>query len=335
MAGFLHLLGCVGRAVVKNAARSLVGLVPFGEAAFDIARDVREEYRKDRRDAETAGPAALPDAAPSSAPAVAADGSGRAYTLVEHLAEGDAADLHLAQGDEAAGYFILKASRIPGGRVFLDQERRTLAALLSRAGATTYRQYLPDLIQSFPMEDGGPGRVNVFRYEPGFYTLEQVHERHPAFEGRHLAWIFKRLLTVLGFCHGAGTLHGAVLPCHVMLHAAAHGLRLVGWGQSVERGRPIAVVPTRYRDWYPPEVLQRRPASPATDLFLAARCLIHLAGGSPPGAALPEPMRRFLRTCLLERPGMRPQDAWGLLDEFDVLLRRLYGPPQFLPLVMT
>ena len=44
---------------------------------------------------------------------------------------------------------------------------------------------------------------------------------------------------------------------------------------------------------------------------------------------MPPPMQRFVRSCLLEGPAMRPGDAWQLLDEFDGLLRGLYGPPTF------
>ena len=59
--------------------------------------------------------------------------------------------------------------------------------LLTEAGDTTYRRYLPTLGESFPVRDEFPRRVNVFLHEPGFYTLEQVHEQHPALDGRHLA----------------------------------------------------------------------------------------------------------------------------------------------------
>ena len=207
------------------------------------------------------------------------------------------------------------------------------------AGHTTYRNYLPALVDSFSTTDRCPQRINVFRLEPGFHTLEQVHEQHPALDGRHLAWIFKRLLTVLGFCHRQNIVHGAVLPCHVLIHAGGHGLRLVGWGQSVAAGRRIRAVPARYRDWYPAEVHHQRPAGPATDLFLAARCLVYLAGGDPVTNrmpdAVPRPMRRFVKTCLLESASMRPDDAWELMEEFDDLLRALYGPPKFHELTLT
>ena len=246
------------------------------------------------------------------------------------------ADVHLAHAEppSAAGHdYVLKASRVPEGHALLDNERRTLAGLLAAAGDTTYRRYLPTLAESFAVADRFPKRVNVFVHEPGFHTLEQVHDRHPALDGRHLGWVFNRLLTVLGFCHAQGTLHGAVLPCHVLLHPEGHGLRLVGWGQSVAAGRLVHTLSTRYRDWYPPEVHKKQPASPATDLFLAARCLIYLAGGDPVADrmpdAVPEPMRRFIRTCLLDGSAHAPGDAWKLQEEFAELLRRLYGPPKF------
>jgi hypothetical protein len=124
-----------------------------------------------------------------------------------------------------------------------------------------------------------------------------------------------------------------------LIHAAGHGLRLVGWGQSVAGGRCLRTVPARYRDWYPAEVQHRRPARPATDLFLAGRCLVYLAGGDPVTNWMPEtvppPMRQFFQTCLLESASMRPGDAWALMEDFDDLLYALYGPPTFHELALT
>jgi hypothetical protein len=266
------------------------------------------------------------------------------YGPLRLLAAGDAADVHLATAaDEpraaAETLYLLKVARAPEGNAHLDAERQTLVALSAAAGDTTYRCYLPALVDWFSTAGPAPRRINVFRWEPRLHTLEQVHEQHPALDGRHLAWIFKRFLTVLGFCHRRGVLHGAVLPCHALIHAPGHGLRLVGWGGSVAVRRPIRAVPARYRDWYPAEVQRRRPAGPATDLFLAARCLVYLAGGDPLTNHMPDtvppPLRRFFKACLLESPSMRPGDAWALMEDFDELLFALYGPPTFHELTLT
>ncbi len=270
-----------------------------------------------------------PDPGPVRVP-----GQRHCYTLQRLLAVGDVADVHLASAEnEPEAHYLVKASRVPEGGPLLDNERKTLAQLLTAAGETTYRKYLPTLIESFPATDRIAKRINVFRAEPGFRTLEQVHEQLPALDGRHLGWIFNRLLTVLGFCHRQGILHGAILPCHVLIHPGNHGLRLVGWGQSVKANHRIKTIVARYRDWYPREVPTKQAAVPATDLFLAARCLLYLAGGDPVTNwlpdAVPPPLQRFIQTCLLPGPGMRPDDAWAVLEEFNEVLRQLYGPPKF------
>jgi hypothetical protein len=266
----------------------------------------------------------------------------RRYKPQRQLAAGDVADLHLATDESDADgetRYVLKVARGPEGNAHLDTERRALTTLLRAAGDSTYRKYLPALVDSFATSDRPRQRINVFRWDSAFRTLEQVHEQHPALDGRHLAWIFNRLLTALGLCRRRRIVHGAVLPCHVLIDAASHGLRLVGWGRSVPEGRRLGTVPARYRDWYPVEVRRHRPVGPATDLFLAARCVVYLAGGDPRTDrmpdAVPPPMRRFFKTCLLESPSMRPGDAWALLDDFDRLLRTLYGPPRFYQLFLT
>jgi hypothetical protein len=282
----------------------------------------------------------LPATVPLPEAKVTVRGPQRTYVRLDRLAAGDVADVHRARSegaDETVTSYLLKTSRNTEGANVLDQERKVLGKLLRAASNTTYRQYLPPLVESFTTEE--QRRVNVFVDDPGFFTLEEVHARHPALDGRHLAWIFKRLLAVLGFCHRQGTVHGAVLPAHVLLHAADHGLRLIGWGQSVGKGERLTAISTRYRRWYPSEVFRKRPASAGTDLFLAARCLIYLAGGDPLSDRLPDavpaPMQRVFRSCLLEGDRMRPADAWGLHDEFDGLLKRLYGPPKFVELIMN
>lgn len=271
-------------------------------------------------------------------------GPHRCYVLQQFFAVGDAADIHLAsaEGDSAAenaGQYIVKVSRERDGFTLLNNERIALAHLVAAAGETTYRWYLPRLVESFSTRGKFPMRINVFSFHRRLHTLEQVHEQHPALDGRHLAWIFNRLLTVLGFCHRQGVLHGAVLPCHVMIDAANHGLQLVGWGQSVAKGQLIQTVPASYADWYPPEVRMKQPAGPAIDAFLAARCLVYLAGGDPVTNwmpdAVPLPMRRFIATCLVESPRMRPDDAWALQGDFETLLRSIYGPPKFHELTLT
>src|SRR5438874_8872745 len=50
MAGFVHFLRCVGKAVAKHGLRSLAGLVPLGDNLYDIACDALADYRRDDAD---------------------------------------------------------------------------------------------------------------------------------------------------------------------------------------------------------------------------------------------------------------------------------------------
>ena len=236
---------------------------------------------------------------------------------------------------------MLKIPRPRGGNPLLAAEARHVTSLAARCGDRRYREYLPALVETFTVPGAdGDRQANVFGYREGFYTLEAIRRKYPAgLDGRHLAWIFKRMLAVIGFAQTCGLVHGAVLPPHVMLHAENHGLQLVDWIHAVRIGGVLTFIPTAYRDWYPGEVLQREAVGPATDIFLAVKCLIYVAGGDPVAQRWPETvppeMQRFLDTCLFAAPRMCPQDAWKVHEEFDELLVRLFGPPKYHRLVMS
>jgi hypothetical protein len=141
--------------------------------------------------------------------------------------------------------------------------------------------------------------------------------------------MWRRLLTALGWAHEAGVVHGAVLPEHVLIHPAEHGVVLVDWCYAVAPGQPLTAVVAAHRDRYPPEALARRPVSPATDIYLATVTVQRLVG-----RRMPAPMRRFVAGCLYDAPRMRPQHAWQLLAELDDLLGHLYGPRRFRPFTL-
>ncbi len=52
MPGIFNLMRCVGKAAVKNAGKLLLGMMPGGEAVFDIAKDAYEDYCRDHSEAE-------------------------------------------------------------------------------------------------------------------------------------------------------------------------------------------------------------------------------------------------------------------------------------------
>jgi hypothetical protein len=123
----------------------------------------------------------------------------RQYGLVKQLAAGDLADVHLAVADGVR--YVVKITRPAGGNPLMAAEARHLKLLTTRCGDRRYREYLPNLVETFAAPGtGGDRQANVFVYREGFYTLEELRRKHTAgLDGRHLAWIFKRMLIVTVF----------------------------------------------------------------------------------------------------------------------------------------
>ncbi|WNI19326.1 molecular chaperone DnaJ [Actinacidiphila sp. ITFR-21] len=253
-----------------------------------------------------------------------------AYVLGPALAAGDLTTVRTAhyQHDGHHREAVLKIPRRPRDNDLMAHEAAVLTRL-DTVGEPRHRAYAPTLVESLRdrAADGTERVINVLEPLTGFHTLAQVAAAHPGgLDPRDAAWIWRRLLTALGWIHRARLVHGAVFPEHVLIHPGLHGLVLADWCYATATGTHVPVIVDRYRDRYPPEIHDRAPASAATDIHLASSCVAELMGPQAP-----PPLRAFLRGCTLPRQTSRPQDAWGLLAELDELLDRLYGPRTFRP----
>lgn len=256
----------------------------------------------------------------------------------ERLARGHIADLYPVRHREGGpGEAVLKLPRAPRDSDLLEAEATALRRIRER-GEERYRAFAPELVESFRHRDAATGaerRANVLGRLRGFHTLAEVRRAHPGgVDPRDAAWMWRRLLVAVGNAARAGVVHGAVVPEHVLIHPAEHGLVLVDWCYSVTAHAPRtapyvpAVVPGR-EELYPPEVAARRPALPQTDIHMATRCVEYLTAGR-----LPRRLRAFARGCTLPAPERRPRDGFALLGELDEALERLYGPRRFRPFTM-
>ncbi|WP_250007115.1 molecular chaperone DnaJ [Actinoplanes sp. M2I2] len=230
------------------------------------------------------------------------------------VAVGDVADL--VTGDRGT---LVKIPRDPADSDLMEAEADALRRLWDQ-GDPKYRPYAPMLVESYRHEDDERKRrrVNVLQRLDGFVPLSEVGKRDP----RDVAWIWRRLLVGLGWAHRADVVHGAVLEEHVLIHPEQHGVALVDWCYS---GTRVKAIVARRRDAYPPEVVNDKTAGPATDIYMATGLMTRLMEDPP------RRLRRFADGCAYDKPRMRPQDAWRLLDELDEVLHSLYGPRTFRP----
>ena len=253
---------------------------------------------------------------------------------------------HLYPSHAASQRVLLKIVQHSRNNDLAQAEARTLYQLDQALRGEPLRAHFPTLVESFLLRDsdGISRQTNVLCRESDTVTLADIIAAYP--NGIHpadMAWMLNRLLAALAVAHSQGLVHGAVLPPHLLLRPADHNGVLLDWCYSVEIGRPIKAISPPYRAWYPPELLAKQPATPASDLFLAARCMVAMLGGRVAGqengivwgkTAVPRPITALLQSCLIPAPHRRPDNGWELFEAFRSILGELYGAPQFRPFQM-
>ena len=225
-----------------------------------------------------------------------------------------------------------------------QNEVRILRILQAGKWAAKFAPYLPRLIDSFIYRYAGTAhQASVFPWREGWVSLEEIRQVYPAgIDPKDMAWMWRRLLVALGFAHVNGVIHGAVLPKNIWILPEQHGLLLDGWSFAAfdpeKTGERILAVEPDYESWYPEEVVQGEAPLPGTDIGMSAWCMSYILGGDPPRGLLPDAvpglLQSFLKGCTLPGKRTRPQDAWGLKDELDDLLARLWGKRTFHPFTM-
>lgn len=268
------------------------------------------------------------------APRIRINSQDREYLGHAAAIEGELCDLFPAVS--AADQVLLKVVRQARDNDLLQAEARALRKIERELAGQRVQAHFPMLIEHVLLSDesGSRRQVNILRMEKDVVSLADIMRAYPqGIDAADAAWMFKRMLAAIATTHSLGMVHGAVIPTHMLLRLNDHNGILVGWCASVAIGTPLKLRSPIYARDYPPEVGARQPATPATDIFLAASCMVRLLGGYPDGstlpASVPRPIANLLRACLIPAQQRRPDDAWQLFEDFDEILGTLYGPPRF------
>ena len=251
------------------------------------------------------------------------------YVSREAPLVGDLCDLYPAHADQQP--VLLKVVRTARNNDLLQTEAQTLRHIDRALGGDKVRAHFPTLLDHVQLRDvaGVQRTVNVLAQATEYVSLADVLRAYPAGIGAaDAAWMFNRILAALGVSHELGMVHGAVTPDHLLIRPSDHNGMLIDWCYSVPIGASIKAMNLAYTVDCPPEVHVRGPATPATDLYMAARCMLRLLGGDPVTATLPagvpKPVQRLVRSCLLPAPQRRANDAWELFDDFQSILGEFY-----------
>jgi len=264
------------------------------------------------------------------------------WALGELVAHGEASEVYAARRarwpSERALLKVLRDRRdLPAFR----HEWEVLSDLARSATGGGFARRLPQPIARGEVTAGAPtgSMAMVLGWADGFlHTFEDVARAYPqGIEPRASIWIWRRILETLAFVHGAGFVHGAVLPQHLLVEEGEHGVRLVGFRAAGKPGEPLGEVSPRHEAFYPRAFLGRRKLSFAADLAMSARAVAVLLGGSPATGdvpdAVPAPLAEELRRAA-RLDEAAPRAAWTLRERLGALATEVYGPPVFCPLEM-
>lgn len=251
--------------------------------------------------------------------------SGTTYRPGPPHAVGSVADVHLT--DDAR--HVVKLVRDPRLTPLLHAEHRALEAL--QRFTAQHRWLAPYYPRMTDASTTGRAFTVLDPLVDGFVTLADVRRAHPdGLDGRDYAWMHRRLLRAIAGAHRIGLVHGGIVAENVLVHPEQHGIVLVGWSFSVERGQRLLATSKaeEFQVAYPPEVHTGQPVGPATDVHMAHALMLTLLAQDETR------QRTFARGCMQDHPDQRP-DAVDLLGEYDELLEELYGERKFRPFTMN
>jgi hypothetical protein len=252
---------------------------------------------------------------------------GAAWLIGPMIAVGAGSDVHLAVRARAPSELaIVRLARGPAA-ARLDAAWATLGALHSSTarGAATLTRRLPEPIARGVVEAGPHGGREALVARAPLGHPATLADLGAPIDARASVWVWRRVLEILAFVHGAGSVHGAVTPAHVLIEAGEHGARLLGYGNAGAPGR-APVVEDRWR------AIAGGPTSVSEDLRASARTIRWALGDEL--SRLPVPYADLLRAVATD--GRSPQgdaDAWSLRERIGRLAASAFGPPSFHPLL--
>lgn len=112
-----------------------------------------------------------------------------------------------------------------------------------------------------------------------------------------------------------------------------HNGILIDWGYSVKEGELIKNVCPKYKDFYPKDVYDKKPANFGYDMYMFSNCMLKLLCGNNVKTDIPYPIKGLFKACGLNYK-QRESDVGTFYDEFNKVLGALYGPKKFRTFVM-
>lgn len=257
--------------------------------------------------------------------------NGRKVEVIKRFNSCTVNDLYLVDIDKTHSGF-LSVVKSPKLNSYGKHEYEILQKFVS--ASNLWLSNIPIPLDSFMHTHAGYQRhAQLLLVPPGYVTLATVMQSYPqGLNAKDMAWIYRRLLDVVGFAHSNEIIHGNITPSNILIGLGdVHEVRLINWQGAVSPGQKIPFMDSSYREFYPPEVTAKEKASYATDLYSLSVCMIKLLGEN---LHQERAIKAFLLSCTFESPRSRPQDSWKLRQEFTDLIEKMWVKREYRPLVL-
>lgn len=254
----------------------------------------------------------------------------------------------LYRGQEAGGREIIaKIASEPAQNQWLEHEASRLIRFRDAASGSNLGRiacFVPKLLDTFLMagEKNTRYRVNIMLQVPDLVSVADIIQAYPhGLEPAQAAWVSRRIIAQTLAASVLGVVHGAMVPDHIMVDPWKHEPLHIGWVHALEepwkKGNRITHVIDRFRDFYPPEVFEKKTPDHRTDLYMAGKTMLQLLGGDVRNNTFPRSLPGRIGDILLrmvaEDPRRRPSDGREVLEDFTQAVRQEWGR-EYRPLIM-
>jgi len=260
------------------------------------------------------------------------------YTIVSTFPDANLCNVFKTQ----CGH-VLKIARTHKDNDLLEAEAKILKTLHDSPKTVEFgADLISEFVESFKIKNDKMQKVvvNVFKFADDNYSIKFIADLHDGkFNPRHIIWMWKRILSVVGVIHNVGYVHGALVPSNVLISPANHGCRLIDFCYAVESGATLKVIDSQYADFYPPEITSEHHTNEVDssfDIYMIGKLMIYLLGGDVKNNTLPDyvpnRMKNTILSTVIKNKYSRYKDAWEVYDIVSTLGKELYGAPKFVEL---
>ena len=236
------------------------------------------------------------------------------YRVVRKLPDGDLC--HICVGESGGAMYLIKRPMVKAVGV-MKREVANLKTVVDFCSPVA-KNLFPQFVETV---DG----ANVFKFGADLESISSLFARYPeGIDGRHIGWLAKRVLLALTWTHESGIVHGAVTPDHILACKSNHGVVLCDWIFSGKEGDAVKFVPVKHKSLYPEFAINEKKLSRRMDIAMAGRCMAAIMDESTPIR-----LKNFVSAM---SSGIMGDDAKGIHDDLDELLRRVFGVPKWVEL---